>query len=635
MPLTVISTADFAPRSFAEARDYFLGKAPLLSSEWDRLTAAQKARSFGLAAVNQVKLLQAVRAQLATAISEGKTYREWRQEVLADFAEAGVDAPALSQLRLTYFQNTTGAHSAVRREALDEARGTFPYRKYLTSGNGTPGVNGVRPTHAALHGKVFRADDAFWFDHTPPWEWNCHCTFVGMTADQVEREQLTVWTYSGGFVTPLEASEEVQPIAVPPDPSFSTARGPLDLSQLDDDLRAAIEERMRDTGGTPLSDAKLFPAFELVLIDESAGKDTVDFVLIPDGQVKTTKGNFFIDRQAFAEVDRAFRSKGNDILVDYEHQSLGGEYAPPDGKALAAGWIKGLRYEEKKGVIATAKWTPAARQHIKSGEYRYHSPVVSIRKSDGRAVLVQSAGLTNTPAIEKLPALAAKDGPQKESKMDATKTAADPAVLVGELKAMLGIEIKDGTDMTAVLSAIRDELKKREGKPPEGTALTNVRKALGLADSASESEITVSINTLRQGKESASSFQTELTALKAKLEERDLADFLSPYVLKGVVSESNAEDFKAIRTMALSNRDIAKRWLDERVTQLGHQKPLTKDGGSVPSGDRSTIIAKAKSEFASSPTAQKVTSLKAYVNDALALSKNGDLTTDELKTLVA
>ncbi|MCH7995014.1 MAG: hypothetical protein IIB57_11305, partial [Planctomycetes bacterium] len=63
----------------------------------------------------------------------------------------------------------------------------FPFRQYLTVGNGTAGINSVRPEHAMLHGLVFRVDDEFWEYHEPPWEEGCRCFTRGLTEGQVRR----------------------------------------------------------------------------------------------------------------------------------------------------------------------------------------------------------------------------------------------------------------------------------------------------------------------------------------------------------------------------------------------------------------------------------------------------------------
>ena len=46
------------------------------------------------------------------------------------------------------------------------------------------------------------------------------------------------------------------------------------------------------------------------------------------------------------------------------------------------------------------QWTDRAKEYLRNREYRYLSPVVLVRKNDGRAVQLLGAALTNLPAID-------------------------------------------------------------------------------------------------------------------------------------------------------------------------------------------------------------------------------------------
>jgi phage I-like protein len=94
-----------------------------------------------------------------------------------------------------------------------------------------------------------------------------------------------------------------------------------------------------------------------------------------------------------------FEAQGNDLPIDYEHQTLGGRYASPTGQAPAAGWIKRLDAVEGEGLVAEVAWTKPALSQLASRQYRYLSPVVVVGKRDGRLVALHSAALTNKPAI--------------------------------------------------------------------------------------------------------------------------------------------------------------------------------------------------------------------------------------------
>jgi phage I-like protein len=130
---------------------------------------------------------------------------------------------------------------------------------------------------------------------------------------------------------------------------------------------------------------------------------TNEIQLLPHGLVKRKNVDFISDAQARKEMIEHFNSEKNDVVVDYEHQTL------KDVQAPAAGWIKELIDKGKDGLWARVEWTQKAQEYIASKEYRYLSPVVLARKSDRRAVLLHSVALTNKPAIDGMEPLANKD----------------------------------------------------------------------------------------------------------------------------------------------------------------------------------------------------------------------------------
>lgn len=120
--------------------------------------------------------------------------------------------------------------------------------------------------------------------------------------------------------------------------------------------------------------------------------------LFPLGLVKSQKGNFLIDEESYNSILNHFKAHHVDIPIDYEHQTL------QDVQAPAAGWIKELILKQD-GVYASVEWTKKAAQYLTDKEYRYLSPVVSVRESDRKALLLHSAALTNTPAIDGMTAI--------------------------------------------------------------------------------------------------------------------------------------------------------------------------------------------------------------------------------------
>jgi phage I-like protein len=118
--------------------------------------------------------------------------------------------------------------------------------------------------------------------------------------------------------------------------------------------------------------------------------------VLPYGCHQTEKGPFLLDEEAALEVVRAFHQRVNDMVIDYEHQTLKGTEAP------AAGWIKRLVDRGKGGIWAVVEWTERAKGYLQNREYRYISPVFLKRASDNRVVKLFNVALTNQPAIDEM-----------------------------------------------------------------------------------------------------------------------------------------------------------------------------------------------------------------------------------------
>lgn len=133
-----------------------------------------------------------------------------------------------------------------------------------------------------------------------------------------------------------------------------------------------------------------------------AGQPPEWIQLLSFGEVRSTKGDFIVDEESLREIVGWFQGRGNDLVIDYEHQTLGDAVAP------AAGWVKELESRGPDGLWARVEWNEQARRYISNKEYRYLSPVVLVRKADAHAVAIHSVGLTNAPAINGMPALVNK-----------------------------------------------------------------------------------------------------------------------------------------------------------------------------------------------------------------------------------
>lgn len=133
--------------------------------------------------------------------------------------------------------------------------------------------------------------------------------------------------------------------------------------------------------------------------------------LLPFGNFRSVDGRprnlpaWRVDTGIAADVIARLRQRANDIVIDYEHQT---HHAEENGRpAPAAGWFKRLEWREGIGLFATdVRWTAAASAMIHAGEYKYLSPVFSFDPRSGHVQEILSAGLTNSPALDGMVAVA-------------------------------------------------------------------------------------------------------------------------------------------------------------------------------------------------------------------------------------
>lgn len=239
MSLNLLTKIDFKPRPANEAAKAFGRKTAVTSDVFEALSQRAKALAFRIAGVHKASLIQRARDIVKKAIRDGTPYADVRRKLLELFDTEGIPRPALSRLRATFQHSAQQAYNDSRRELLDEPDVTaaFPFREYFTVGNGTPGVNGVRATHAALHGLVFRWDDPFWNSFTPPWEFGCRCGIRPLTAGMVKRGRIKV--RNAGFVTKGLRVQGQRRRGLSPNKAFD--RSKPDFKGIDSEIRRAIE----------------------------------------------------------------------------------------------------------------------------------------------------------------------------------------------------------------------------------------------------------------------------------------------------------------------------------------------------------------------------------------------------------
>ncbi len=341
--------------------------------------------------------------------------------------------------------------------------------------------------------------------------------------------------------------------------------------------------------------------------------------IAPWGKVESKNGAFVIDDTSASAVVAAFERHGAALSIDIEHASLDASVPPANRGAI--GWLERIWAEADRVLFGLVKWTERGRELIQADAFRYFSPTFLVRKDDGRVVELLNGAITNAPAIPASERIAASRNQGKESKMEK----------LTELRAALrnaGATLADGADETAVLTCATAWVPKPASRDAEVAAA--VRSELQLPANASKDAVVLALAMSRNGTASAQEFA------KVKDAERDRVakERVDHFVKINRLNQRDAKSYSAALSLAKSDPE-------QFEAIMGATKPFVEPGRTTgplsPSGEtaRTTVIANASRSFEENPQTAKLTSRRAFVNDALRTASLPALTVEEEKTLVA
>ncbi len=189
-------------RTPAEAVSYLRHKGLAITWNWHDLWDQAHDRAFTVAKATHLDLLKDLKDAVTQAVAEGRTGREfarelepllrakgwWGKELLTDPASGAqrlVQTGSPHRLKTIYDTNTAAAYNAGRLAAQSQD----PDRPYLMYVAVMDSV--TRPAHAALHGKVWPADDPIWQHLYPPNDYNCRCRVEAYSAAELAARNLS------------------------------------------------------------------------------------------------------------------------------------------------------------------------------------------------------------------------------------------------------------------------------------------------------------------------------------------------------------------------------------------------------------------------------------------------------------
>lgn len=225
---------------FQDAVRFLKNKRPLPAEEYKRLAEAAKVKAFTVSGYTSAEVLQEFLNALEQAIEEGKTKEQFQKRMDSFLKDKGYEGLNPWKSDTIFRTNIQTAFQSGHYKSMTEPETLRmrPYWQYQTAGDGE-----VRETHAAMEGKVYRADDPIWDLWYPPNGFKCRCTVVSLTESQVERRGLRV-EKKAPFDLDYETGE-IKPVM--PDKGFSSnpakSTWKPDLSNISKPLREIFRER--------------------------------------------------------------------------------------------------------------------------------------------------------------------------------------------------------------------------------------------------------------------------------------------------------------------------------------------------------------------------------------------------------
>ncbi|MCS3766932.1 phage I-like protein [Aeromonas hydrophila] len=211
------------------------------------------------------------------------------------------------------------------------------------------------------------------------------------------------------------------------------------------------------------------------------------YQLLPVGPFKARDGRPFdvpgghwqLDKSIATTLINRAKALGQDILIDYDHQTLNVEKTGKE--APAAGWYNGdeIEWREGEGLFIKPRWTERAAALVAAKEYRFLSAVFPY-DAQGRPLELRMTAITNDPGVVGMQALAALSAQLIQPGQPATLTKENSMnELLKKLLAKLGIELTgDLTDeqLQKALTEL-DSLQASAKKAPELEAALSAEKA--------------------------------------------------------------------------------------------------------------------------------------------------------------
>lgn len=189
------------------AIDFLRGKGMAITDNWFDMWQDAHSRSFTVANVAKMDILQDIRDMVDQALDEGTTLREfqkqlkpklkakgwWGEVTDSDGKKTQLGSPY--RLKTIYQTNLQTAYMAGRYKGQLEVIDRRPYGQYVAIIDGQ-----TTDRCRSLNEKVWRLDDPMWQSLYPPNHWGCRSRVRSLSDRQLQRESLPVESSAGRMI---------------------------------------------------------------------------------------------------------------------------------------------------------------------------------------------------------------------------------------------------------------------------------------------------------------------------------------------------------------------------------------------------------------------------------------------------
>ena len=313
------------------------------------------------------------------------------------------------------------------------------------------------------------------------------------------------------------------------------------------------------------------------------------FMILPEGEIESIgKEPAYLTSANAQKIIDKFNKRGVDMVVDYEHQTLGESEAP------AAGWIKKLWWDT--GIHCKVGWTEKAKQLLSSKEYRYFSPVFFVNKSNRQVVSLYNVALTNVPRLKNIEPLISKQDEKieilvlqndiMEERMNEKQRkkliklfgldadASDDEILTAAKRVVS--ELDASKEVIAAKEKALGEASAREVMPKE------VIKALGLKEDTETQVIVAKIKTLTGLQDTSHELADRVAKQEEMIAKMQAQALIDAATKEGKVTRSELEQWAA----KLAEKDPEQFRLIVLSRKPGAAVPVNKNAGAPDNADK-------------------------------------------------